>query len=409
MINFVTSIKDPVVEQARSLATPKGRRVAHKCLLESIEQIEWAMAEGLHIDYVFFESKELEHLLIKKLTSQGIVCYSTSEGILKKISETSYLITFIGVAQLLPEADFDSTGNDFVVVLDHLKDHGNIGAIVRSAHAFGIKNVVLTDQATDLFYKKTIDASRGKVFGTTMKTFDASITALHELKKAGYQIVATSSYGSVVQSIAQIRKKPIALIVGNETDGISDEVIKNADYVIQIPMSSDVESLNVAVAAGISIYELKMKLVFAMLQEKIKASLGRNINVAAKMVQQVFDAQTKQLTGLSNLQVILLMILKCDVFMTYEQAGKDTATFGHDRQTLLQPLFDQGLINKIIKDGHDGIELTYKGEEFLAKTWLIHEKGEEEILADFSEEEKQQLDVFLTRIQNNCQKLIEAE
>jgi len=191
MINFVTSIKDPAVEQARSLGTTKDRLAAHKCLLEGIEQIEWALAEGISIESVFFEGKGLEHPFTKKLVGRGICCYSTSEEILKKITESSYLIPFVGVAQLPQEATLNSIQNDFIVVLDHLKDHGNIGTIVRSAHAFNIKNIALTDHNIDLFYKKMIDASRGKVFGTKVKSFDSSMAALGALKRAGYQIVAT--------------------------------------------------------------------------------------------------------------------------------------------------------------------------------------------------------------------------
>ena len=82
-INFITSIKDPVVVQARSLTTAKGRLSAHKCLLEGIEHIEWALATGMVIEYVLFDGKGLESPLIKKLLEQPIACYSTSEGILK--------------------------------------------------------------------------------------------------------------------------------------------------------------------------------------------------------------------------------------------------------------------------------------------------------------------------------------
>lgn len=406
-INFITSIKNPAIEQARALTSFKGRKVLKKLLLEGKEHIEWALSEGISIECVFFESKELENPFVAKLLQHDILCYSTPASILKKISDTSFVIPFVGVATIPQETFLDSTRNDFIVVLDHLKDHGNIGTIVRSAHAFGITNVVMVAPDIDLFYKKIIDASRGKVLSTKTHSFDTSIVAINELKKAGYQIIATSPRGSSVQSIAALKKNPIALFIGNETEGLSDEVIKHADSIIQIPMSSEVESLNAAVFAGISIYELKMKLVLAMLQEKIKATLGRNLNVASKMVQQVFDARTKQLTGLSNLQTILLMILKCDQFMTYAQASKDTVLFGDELQVFLQPLFDQGLIQKSGKDGIEGFELTYRGEEFLAKVWLLQEKDEAEILTGFSEDEKKQLDTFLARIQQNCEKLME--
>ena len=148
-INYITSIKDPVVTQSRTLTTAKGRLATRKCLLEGSEHIEWALATHTPIEYVIFDTKESANPLIKKLLAHNIHCYATSEGILKKITETSYLVPFIGVAQLLPGTLLDSTQEPFIVVLDHLKDHGNIGTIIRSAHAFNIKNIILTEQKAD--------------------------------------------------------------------------------------------------------------------------------------------------------------------------------------------------------------------------------------------------------------------
>ena len=88
--------------------------------------------------------------------------------------------------------------------------------------------------------------------------------------------------------------KPIALVIGNETDGVSGELLENADKIIQIPMQSHVESLNVGVAAGISIYELKLKQVIGMIENKIRATLGREINVTSMFIQQVLDKKLKK-------------------------------------------------------------------------------------------------------------------
>ena len=114
-------------------------------------------------------------------------------------------------------------------------------------------------------------------------------------------------------------------------------------------------------------------------------------------------------TGFSSLQIILLMILKCDEFMSYGQVSKDLATFGEALDILLQPLFDKSFIQQKNHDGKIGIELLHKGEGFLAQIWLLQEKSEQEILAHFSEEEKTLFNDFLLRIQKNCQNLIDAE
>jgi len=125
-----------------------------------------------------------------------------------------------------------------------------------------------------LFYKKTIDSSRGSVFTASLKRYSCGSEALQSLKKAGYQIVVTTISDSEHQSFAKIQNKHIAIVFGNETEGISKEVNDLADVRIQIPMSGEMESLNVAVAAGISLYEMKTKVILAMLKEKIKDSFG---------------------------------------------------------------------------------------------------------------------------------------
>jgi tRNA G18 (ribose-2'-O)-methylase SpoU len=80
------------------------------------------------------------------------------------------------------------------------------------------------------------------------------VGTIEYLRKQGFQIITTSPYGSTIQSLVELDSRPIALVIGNETTGVSEELLKAADKSILIPMDSGVESLNVGVAAGISIY-----------------------------------------------------------------------------------------------------------------------------------------------------------
>ncbi|AJC53426.1 RNA methyltransferase [Streptomyces sp. 769] len=97
------------------------------------------------------------------------------------------------------------------------------------------------------------------------------------LREAGFQIVVTSPRGTHLQAMAPLRGQRLALVVGNETEGVSDTVQALADLVVQIPMAGAVESLNVGVATGISIYELRMRMILTMLTDRIRDSLGRNL------------------------------------------------------------------------------------------------------------------------------------
>ena len=162
------------------------------------------------------------------------------------------------------------------------------------------------------------------------------------------------------------------------------------------------ESLNVGVATGISVYELKVRMVLAMLVNYIRANLGREVNVTGKLIQQAFDAQLRRVSDLNSTQVILLMMLACDESIPEAQVARDTATFGDDLAALLAPLFARGLIARLPDAVPPAIRITEAGERTLAQLWSVVERADAAIVAGFSDAEKAQLHAFLQRIQANC-------
>lgn len=394
----IHTIKDPRVIEARELASAAGRKAAGKCLLEGEQALTWALHSGWMVERVFCAASHAGLPLLSDLQQKGCQVCHASEGILKKISDTNYLIPLIGVARIPAENLRHRPQGDFVLVLDDVRDHGNIGTILRTAQAFGVREVVSTTGELDLFYRKMVDASRGTVFRTLLTPYASVSESIAALKAAGYQIVATSPYAPSLQSAARLQPRPVALVVGNETRGIDPLWVENADVVVQIPMSRQVESLNVGVAAGISIYELKWKLVMAMLINLIRSTLGRELNVTGKHVQLALDARLREVTPLNSTQVILLMVMKCDNAMPMEQAARDTSTFGEELQALITPLLAEGLVQQ----SDETLRLTEKGETTLAQLWGVVERSQEEILEGFSEAERGMLMEYLQRIQTNC-------
>src|SRR5690242_2303020 len=99
----ITSIKDPRVAEARELTTASARTRLHKCLLEGSESIAWAIEARLPIEHVFYSASHEHDPILSQLHQQHILCYPVSDGILKKISDTSYLVPLLGVARI-PQA-----------------------------------------------------------------------------------------------------------------------------------------------------------------------------------------------------------------------------------------------------------------------------------------------------------------
>ena len=399
--NSITSIKDNKVLEARSLQSSKGRIASKKFLVEGEEQILWVLDSPCKLDHVFAHDKQQAHPLISKLKEQKIPVYFVTDGILKKISDTSFLVPFIGVAKFpLPFNDFQK---DLVVVLDGVNDFGNVGTIIRTASAFGIKEFASTKDDLDFYYKKTIDASRGTAFSTHLQRYKSGKEALDNLREQGYQIAVTTPHASVMQAFAKLEQKPIAIVFGNETNGVSPEVMQAADIKIQIPMSGSVESLNVGVAAGITLYEMKIKLVLAMLTRKIQESIGGHLYSASRWIRLVFDAKLKEVSPFSADQAIIMMILKCDGISSIDQIFHDSGISPKgDIYSIVKPLIDAGYVNSVSEQ----LTLTEKGEEATAKIWVIHELAEKIVFEGVTEKDKINFVNIIEQIYKNCEKIV---
>ena len=143
-----------------------------------------------------------------------------------------------------------------IAVIDGVTDTTNIGAIFRSAAALGIDAVLLTTTSCDPLNRRAVRVSMGSVFLVPWTWFEAPIPSLHEY---GFRTAALAlSDNSVsIGHPALKEEKRLALILGTEGDGLSHQVIQEADYVVRIPMSHEVDSLNVAAASAVAFWELR--------------------------------------------------------------------------------------------------------------------------------------------------------
>ena len=143
-----------------------------------------------------------------------------------------------------------------VVVIDGVVDTTNIGAIFRSAAALGIDAVLLTRSSCDPLNRRAVRVSMGSVFLVPWTWLDGSISSLHQL---GFKTAAMAlTDQSVSIDHPALKAEPrLAIIMGTEGDGLPKETIAEADYVVRIPMSHDVDSLNVAAAAAVAFWELR--------------------------------------------------------------------------------------------------------------------------------------------------------
>ncbi len=210
------------------------------------------LVEGEHLVLEAYKKGLLEELFLEENTKLDLDVKTSylSRNVIKFISELDNPSNIIGLCKKVEEKEI---GNK-VLVLDDIQDPGNFGTIIRSAVAFNIDTIVVSNNTVDLYNSKVIRASQGMLFNINIIRRDLNVF-VPELKKEGYQIYATKVNGG--KSLKTIEKmEKFAIIMGNEGAGVNDNLMNLADEYLYIDMNSNCESLNVAVATSIILYEL---------------------------------------------------------------------------------------------------------------------------------------------------------
>lgn len=175
--------------------------------------------------------------------------YLLSKDLYRTLSSYSSLPRSIGLC----EYNLSSYKDDKIIYLDGVQDPGNLGTIERTALALGYKTIVLSDSCVSPYNFKAIQASKGSVF-----KLNISYAKLEDILNEGYKLFMTSLGGKDVSNIKNIPEK-YALVFGNEGQGISSDNLKLGGEKILLPISKEIDSLNVGVAAGIFMYIFKTR------------------------------------------------------------------------------------------------------------------------------------------------------
>lgn len=208
--------------------------------------------EELFVTDVFFKKNEAmlaEIFLQNKLTNLIVIPEKLN-------SVFSALDTPPGVVAVYKKIAQDFTWDKPFVYLNKIADPGNLGTILRSGVAFGLENIILDSSCVDLYNAKTIQAAKDAIFKLNIQE-DNGGEIIGEIKKRGIKIYATNvEKGRDLREALVEKKENYCLILGNESSGVSPELLTLADELINIKTSDKIESLNVAVSAGIIFYEL---------------------------------------------------------------------------------------------------------------------------------------------------------
>lgn len=214
------------------------------------------IVEGSHLVLEAYKHGLIKELILEKDEVFPIgfddIIYLPME-IINKISSVETPQTVMALCSKKEESD--DLGNHILLV-DDVQDPGNLGTIIRSAVAFNIDTVVLSNNTVDLYNPKTIRSTQGMFFHTNVIRRDLK-AVIEKIKEESIPVYGTLvEHGDDVRELNESDKERFALIVGNEGNGVRKELTDICDKNLYIKMNSDVESLNVGVATSILLYEL---------------------------------------------------------------------------------------------------------------------------------------------------------
>lgn len=258
-IKKIDSPANPVLKAAAEVLARRSKYGADAFIIEGPHLVEAALSAGAKLKKVFvtpeFVAKAANRGLLKGASGAGAAIFELSARAMKKITDAKSPQGVSALCSYKPmELDWlKFKGAPLIVVSDGISEPGNLGAIIRSADAFGADAVVMLPGTCDPFGPRTLRATSGSAFNVPM-VFVKAVELIPWLRGRGISTAAATPRAR--QTIAGVDlTKPVAFIFGNESRGISGDIIKATDIRFRIPIPGRAESLNVAASAAVCLYE----------------------------------------------------------------------------------------------------------------------------------------------------------
>lgn len=252
----ITGLQNPMVKAAAELKQKKYRQQQGLFLAEGLRTVEEAVRYG-SVQSIFYTAIEDERTrsVLEAAAAKQVKLICVSEAVMKKIADTETPQGVLAVCEMpsCSVEDLLATGK-MLLVLDRVGDPGNIGTMLRTADAAGLGGLVLLRGSADIYAPKTVRASMGSLFHVPVVSGLGETAFVEAARKAGYELLVTCLDGADNLYKADLRGR-IAFVMGNEANGVTDTLLAAADKRVFIPMQGRAESLNVAIAAGVVMFE----------------------------------------------------------------------------------------------------------------------------------------------------------
>lgn len=256
----ISSKSNHHIKLAKSLLSRKYRKKEKLFILEGVRLVEEAVDAGTNIKYVLYSSKILSSLrgslLLEKFQKLGIEAFLVEESIFEDLSDTENPQGILAVAEIIHSSfsHIDIGQESLILLIDGVQDPGNLGTMIRTACAAGASGVILTKGTVDLFNPKVIRATMGTIFQIPVIFDENNEKILDFLKSNGFRILVADAKGKRHYYESALIG-PVVWVLGNEANGPGEFFQTYGDEILSIPLLGKAESLNVAVAAGILLFD----------------------------------------------------------------------------------------------------------------------------------------------------------
>ncbi|OLP59234.1 RNA methyltransferase [Xaviernesmea oryzae] len=265
-VKEITSLSNPIIKDIKALSLKKARDETRTFMAEGLKLVIDALALGWTIRTLVYSKEakgkpQVDDIAARTVARGGLVL-EVSAKVIGAITRRDNPQMVVGIfEQRLTKLDsLRPKQGETHVALDRVRDPGNLGTIIRTADAAGASGVILIGETTDPFSLETVRATMGSVFAVpVIRASQADFLAWR--RKADVSIVATHLSGAVDYRTIDYSKKPVVLLMGNEQQGLPDELAQAADALARIPQAGRADSLNLAIATGVMLFEARRHLL----------------------------------------------------------------------------------------------------------------------------------------------------
>lgn len=254
-MQVISSKDNEIIKNIKKLKEKKYRDLNKEFIVEGIKLVEEAIQEKVEIKKVVICEDCVNNGLIEKSLMYEIAkqdCIYVTEKVFQAISDVANPQGILAVVAQnnIEQIKYDE---DIILLLDGIQDPGNLGTILRTLDSVNLKQVIITNKTADPYNSKVVRSTMGAIYRINIIQTDDIVKTLETVKKNNYEIVSTSL--QTKKTIYDIDYNKTAIVIGNESNGVSNEVLEISDQKVKIPMLGKTESLNAGVATGIIVYE----------------------------------------------------------------------------------------------------------------------------------------------------------